>query len=123
MSTTVGKVGWVDLTVKDAAGLKEFYTKVVGWQSEPVDMGDYVDFNLCVDGVPIGGICHARGSNAGIPAQWMMYVTVENIAQSVEAAKSAGGEIVHSVTNKKGTLTMAFVKDPAGAYFALYQSG
>ena len=38
-SNTVGKVGWIDITVDDASGLRDFYSKVVGWQPENVGMG------------------------------------------------------------------------------------
>ena len=122
MSNTIGKVGWMDLTVDDALGLKDFYSKVVGWKADPVSMGDYCDFNMCVDGVPVSGICHAKGTNAGIPAQWMMYVTVDDIDRCVAEASATGGTVVHTVKTKQDHLSVAFIKDPAGAHFALYQA-
>jgi len=26
---------------------------------------------------PVAGICHARGANANLPAQWLIYVAVQ----------------------------------------------
>jgi predicted enzyme related to lactoylglutathione lyase len=37
----VGKIGWIDITVDDAEGLKDFYATVTGWKPERVEMGEY----------------------------------------------------------------------------------
>ena len=44
--SNIGRVEWMDLTVPDAGHLRKFYTSVVGWSSNDVDMGSYSDFNL-----------------------------------------------------------------------------
>jgi predicted enzyme related to lactoylglutathione lyase len=31
-----GKIGWIDMTVEDAPGVRDFYKAVVGWGSEDV---------------------------------------------------------------------------------------
>lgn len=38
-SSKIGTIGWIDLTVKDGEGVRDFYQKVVGWESTPVEMG------------------------------------------------------------------------------------
>ena len=62
----VGSITWVDLTVPDAAALRDFYGEVVGWTATPVDMGGYNDFSMLPPAadVPAAGICFARGENA-----------------------------------------------------------
>ena len=40
----IGQIEWRDLTINDAVGVKDFYSAVVGWTSEPVSMGEYDDF-------------------------------------------------------------------------------
>lgn len=35
----VGSIGWLDLTVDDAPGLRDFYSAVVGWTPAEVPMG------------------------------------------------------------------------------------
>ncbi len=118
----VGKIGWLDLTVEDAESVKSFYQAVAGWQPQAVAMDGYSDFNMCVDDEPVAGICHARGGNAGIPARWMMYVTVTDIEAAMQQAEQRDGKIIHRISNSDGNTTMAYVEDPAGAVFALYQS-
>ncbi|PJA97553.1 MAG: glyoxalase, partial [Ignavibacteriales bacterium CG_4_9_14_3_um_filter_34_10] len=39
----IGSIGWIDLTVNNAEEVRDFYSKVIGWKSENVPMGDYFD--------------------------------------------------------------------------------
>ena len=40
MSNNTGKIGWIDMTVENAAELRDFYSAVVGWRHEEVSMGE-----------------------------------------------------------------------------------
>ena len=82
MSNDIGKVGWIDITVADATGLKDFYKEVVGWDVEESSMGDYSDYTVMApgSGEAVAGICHARGSNADQPGGWLIYITVADVA-------------------------------------------
>jgi predicted enzyme related to lactoylglutathione lyase len=113
-----GTVGWRDLTVADAESVRDFYAGVVGWQWSAVDMGGYSDFNMLPadSDVPVAGICHARGTNASIPAQWMMYIIVADLSASMKRCTELGGEII--VPERHG---FCIIRDPAGAVCALYQ--
>lgn len=118
----VGSVAWRDLTVPDAAVIRDFYSRVVGWEAQPLDMGGYADFNMIMPGStePQAGICHARGGNAGLPAQWLMYIVVEDLERSLAECAALGGSIV-SGPRQAGGARYCVVKDPAGAVCALYQ--
>ena len=39
----IGTIGWLDLTVPDAAPIRDFYKAVVGWEHQAFDMGGYED--------------------------------------------------------------------------------
>ena len=113
----------MDLTVPHAPNICDFYEKVVGWKSQGLDMGGYDDFcmNIPGSGETVAGICNARGENADLPAQWMIYITVADLSQSIEACKKLGGRIL-SGPREMGQGTVAFIEDPAGAVAALYQA-
>ena len=53
-----GQIGWIDLTAPDAAALRDFYQRVVGWTAAPVDMQGYRDFCMHPQGEkqPVAGI-------------------------------------------------------------------
>lgn len=119
----VGQIGWTDLTVDNAEELRDFYGAVVGWEPEPVDMGGYSDFNMTApgDGTPAAGICHSRGNNAALPAQWLVYITVADLDASLGACANHGGKIVAGPTGMGSMGRYAVIQDPAGAVAALYE--
>ncbi len=121
INSKIGAIEWRDLTVEHAKDVAGFYQSVVGWKAEPVSMGDYDDYNmnLADDGETVAGVCHARGDNAGLPAQWMMYVRVANVAQSVAAVKNLGGKVI-SGPNSFGGDTYYVINDPAGAVLTIF---
>lgn len=118
---TPGGIAWRDLTVDDAPGIRDFYERVVGWTSAPVEMGDYSDYNMLdADGDAVAGICHARGPNAGLPARWLVYILVDDVDASAERCVENGGDIVME-PHAMGTDRYCVIRDPAGAVCALYQ--
>jgi predicted enzyme related to lactoylglutathione lyase len=115
-----GHIGWLDLTVEDAPALRDFYQTVIGWTAEPVSMGDYEDFVMKSGDEAVAGVCHARGENAGMPAGWMVYLTVEDLDRSLEACRGRGGQVrVPTRTTPEGSI--AVIEDPAGSICALFQ--
>ncbi|MGH9867130.1 MAG: VOC family protein [Candidatus Polarisedimenticolia bacterium] len=118
----VGTIGWTDLTVQDAARIRDFYAGVVGWESSPVDMGGYEDFNVMPPGsaTPVAGVCHARGGNADLPAQWLIYIIVEDVKRSAARCLEMGGQVIAGPRDMAGG-GFCVIRDPAGAVCALYQ--
>ena len=121
---TIGAIGWMDLTVPDADGVRDFYKKVVGWGQMDISMGDYNDYCMTSpsDNVVRTGICHARGANEGIPPSWIMYVNVADLDASMKAVEEGGGAIVNGPRNS-GKSRYCIIRDPAGAHLALFQHG
>lgn len=123
MSTKpVGSIGWLDLTVAEATPVRDFYRDVVGWVSTDLDMGGYPDFVMSAPGVeePVGGICHARGGNAGQPGGWMIYIVVADLDASLAKVAASGGRL-RSAVRSAGGGRYAVIEDPSGACAALYQ--
>jgi hypothetical protein len=118
-----GSIGWIDLTIPNAEELKNFYSEVVGWKSENVSMGSYSDFNMMSPstGNSIAGICHKRGGNSNIPSQWMIYIIVENIEESIKRCKDLGGKIVLELKNMGDYGKYCIIQDPSNAVCALFE--
>ena len=119
----VGTVGWMDLTVPDAVNVRNFYAGVVGWRTDPVDMGGYEDFCMVPPegGAPVAGVCHARGANEGLPPVWLVYLTVADLDASSRKVEELGGEILVAAKGMGGYGRYCVIKDPAGAVAALYE--
>lgn len=123
---TIGTVAWLDLTVENAEEIRDFYAEVVGWEPSPVSMEEgYEDYNMTIPGTPtpVAGICHALGSNADFPAQWLVYVVVEDAAAAAKRCEEMGGEIVIEPRDLEEEGTYCVIRDPAGAVAALYSKG
>src|SRR4030067_2971469 len=91
-----GAIVWTDLTVENADPIRDFYASVIGWKSQTVDMGLYNDYqmNLPGTGDSVAGICHARGVNASLPPQWLVYIKVPDIDQSMKRCLDLGGKVL-----------------------------
>jgi predicted enzyme related to lactoylglutathione lyase len=106
--------------VPNAEQVRDFYQAVVGWKTHLVAMGDYSDFNMTVPstGEGVAGVCHARGSNADLPPQWLIYIVVEDVDRSAATCVERGGAVV-SGPRAMGGGRFCVIRDPAGAVCAL----
>ncbi|MEQ9322613.1 MAG: VOC family protein [Polyangiaceae bacterium] len=123
---TPGQFCWVDLNAKDFDAMAKWYAELWGWtlETDPTPMGRYGIFSK--DGQPVAGMGEMSDEMkaGGMPSVWNSYVCVEDCRATVAKAKELGGEILfdtHETPNESGTL--AFLKDPEGAVFALWQPG
>ncbi len=123
MNNETGKITWFDLTVTNAEEVKEFYSKVTGWKSEPFAMQGYNDYNMLlpVSGDTVAGICHARDGNLNLPPQWLIYITVNDIESSVAACMDNGGKIIAPIKEMGSYGKYCVIEDPAGAAAALFE--
>ncbi len=117
-----GSIAWTDLTVADAAGIRDFYAAVVGWKVQGIDMGGYEDFCMipAAGQTPAAGICHARGTNADLPPVWLIYILVESVDDAVRRCADNGGSVLVQ-PRSMGHGRFCVIKDPAGAICGLYQ--
>ncbi len=118
----IGAIAWRDLTVKNAPKIRDFYKRVVGWKVSPVEMGGYSDFCMLAPatGETVAGVCHARGSNAGLPAQWLIYIIVAYVDRSAARCRKLGGKVLVAPRVMTGG-RFCVIRDPAGAVCALYR--
>ena len=121
----IGTIMWQDLTIAQAEPIRDFYQQVIGWQAQGEDMGGYEDYHMLLPGTDesVAGICHAQGANAdfaGLPPTWLMYIVVEDVAQSAAACQSLGGSILIP-PRLMGAGLFCVIRDPAGAICALFQ--
>ncbi|MEM9989734.1 MAG: VOC family protein [Pseudomonadota bacterium] len=129
-NTPLGQILWTDLTVNDAEGVRDFYKAVLGWTSEEIEMEGYADYMMIAphhmarptEGpARIAGICHARGANAELPAQWLNYFGVENIETACKAVTRLKGKLVTDIRTY-GASKFCVIEDPAGAVCALFEN-
>lgn len=118
-----GQIGWIDLTVPHAEAVRDFYQQVTGWTPSPVAMGGYQDYCMnAAGGRAVAGICHARGSNAGLPPVWLVYIVVADLEESMRRCVAQGGKIRVPPKGMGDEARYCVIEDPAGAVAALYEA-
>lgn len=121
-----GTFCWVELATSDDQAAKSFYTQLFGWDFTDNPMGpDAVYTILKLDGKDVGGLFKLMPDMVaeGVPPHWLSYVSVDNIDESAEKAKAAGGTLLKEPFDVATLGKMAVVQDPTGAVFALWQAG
>jgi len=119
----LGAICWNELHTRDAAGARDFYTKVVGWKAHacPVAPGgpEYTEW-VRTDGAHVGGMmAMPSGIPAKVPSDWAAYMNVDDVDATVARAKQFGGRLIVPPFDVPRVGRLAGIADPSGAVFHL----
>jgi predicted enzyme related to lactoylglutathione lyase len=116
-NTVRGRFVWHELMTPDTSGAHAFYSKVVGWKTQPFEHDPSYQMFAAGSG-PLGGtVAQASGT-----PHWLHYVGTPDIEATVQAAKSRGGSVTKEITSIPNGGKYAVLADPQGAAIAVYQS-
>jgi predicted enzyme related to lactoylglutathione lyase len=116
-NTVRGRFVWHELMTPDTSGAHAFYSKVVGWKTQPFEHDPSYQMFAAGSG-PLGGtVAQASGT-----PHWLHYVGTPDIEDTVQAAKSRGGSVTKEITSIPNGGKYAVLADPQGAAIAVYQS-
>ncbi len=114
---------WIDLMTSNMKKAREFYTALFGWSYEVGDEAKYAGYTMAYkDGKTVAGLMQSQDEE-GHPDVWTTYLRVENIVQSLEAAKNAGGTIFLDAMDVPEQGRMAMLGDPSMAAIGLWEFG
>lgn len=111
---THGDFGWCELMTDDAEGAVRFYTEVIGWDVEVVDIGMGPYTLLKLGERPIGGIMAKPPEAAGSPNAWTSYITVDDVDARAKAATDAGGMLLMGPMDIPTVGRMALIQHSGG---------
>jgi predicted enzyme related to lactoylglutathione lyase len=111
-----GKICYLEIPAKDVRQSAEFYQRAFGWQTRQRGDGStaFDDTVGEVSGTWVLG--RQPVAEPGL----MVYIMVASAAKTIEAIRSAGGEIVHQVDPRAREVVATF-RDPAGNLIGIYQ--
>jgi hypothetical protein len=118
-----GRFAWYELMTTDPKAAEGFYTKVVGWGTEPFP-GMETPYTMWMNGKqPVGGLMEipAEAKAGGAPPNWLLYVAVGDADAAVAKAQSLGGKVETGPQDVPGVGRFAVLSDPQGAVFAILQ--
>ncbi len=132
-----GTFSWNELMTSDVEADKEFYTNVLGWQANDVQMGDPT--SPAKEGEPsytlwtvgdeeVGGAMKLEGPESGgggmenVPPHWMSYVGVDDVDKVVEKVLANGGKVMVGPLDIESIGRFYIIQDPQGATLGLGSS-
>jgi predicted enzyme related to lactoylglutathione lyase len=97
-----GAFGWSELLVNDIDNALDFYSKVIGWEVEQMDMPSGAYYILKAGGEPVGGIMKKTDEVGQKSDIWGTYITVDNVDETLAAAKAVGGKEMYPPLDIRG---------------------
>jgi uncharacterized protein len=119
IATTVGTFVWHEQVSSDPKQAQDFYTNLFGWDTELFKPGE-VDYTM----ISSGGSTHGGFSKAmegAPPPHWLGHIRVENLDETIEKAKAAGGKLAAGPFDMSEVGRMGIIADPQGAFVGAYQ--
>ena len=111
-----GKICYIEMPAIDAARSADFYRRVFGWNIRKRGDGSLA-FD---DGVGEVSGTWVTGRPPSTTPGLMIYIMVDSVAATIDAAIAQGGELVQPVGADAPEITARF-RDPAGNVIGLYQ--
>ncbi len=117
----LGKFVWHDLMTTDVAKAVAFYTDLIGWTINEVDMGPMGKYKMIhAAGTDHGGF-NQLPEGAGTPSHWICYVTVDDVAAATAKAVELGGKAPEPGMDIPEVGRMGVIVDPQGASISPYK--
>jgi predicted enzyme related to lactoylglutathione lyase len=115
---------WVDLSAQDMAAASRWYSELFGWEVMPGT--SEMPYAMAMQGGKmVAGIGEMPDEmkKMGHPPTWNNYAWVEDCAKVETMTRELGGSVVAPTMSVGEFGTMAFLKDPTGAVFGVWQPG
>jgi predicted enzyme related to lactoylglutathione lyase len=120
-TATANKIRWIDLATNDAAGSRDFYGTLFGWDIEVNPDPQYGGYGLArVGGQDVAGIGPAMSPDQ--PSAWSVYVGSNDLEGLADKVKAAGGTVVMAPFDVGDQGRMAVFQDPGGAFISAWQA-
>lgn len=119
LASTVGKFVWHEQVSADPKQAQDFYTQLFGWDTEVFKPGE-TDYTM----ISSGGQSHGgfgKAMEGAPPPHWLSHVRVENLDETIEKAKNAGGKLAAGPFEMGEVGRIGIIADPQGAYVSAYE--
>jgi predicted enzyme related to lactoylglutathione lyase len=110
MDTTAGRFTWHELATRDPARALGFYAQLFGWETAE-------DGACALDGQRFASVATSTAP-PHVPAFWLPYIAVDDVAAKVEQARALGARVVRApavIADPRGALVGLRAAEPSGA--------
>lgn len=117
-----GSFCWIELATSDAGAAKTFYTQLFGWSLREIPMGEHGTYTILQkDDRDVAALYQKGPEQAGMPPNWLSYVSVQSADAAVTQAKERGGTVHAGPFDVFDLGRMAVLSDPQEAVFAVWE--
>ncbi len=119
-----GTFCWPELATTDQKGAVSFYRGLFGWDVNEQPIGPtemYSMFQMRGRNVAAAYSMRAEERQHGVPPHWNSYVSVASADEAVKHAKDLGATVIAPPFDVMDAGRMAFLQDPTGATFAVWE--
>ncbi len=118
-----GVVSWVDLMTTNVDEAKRFYDELFGWEWAGMEMPEAGTYWMAsINGQLVAGLSAQPPDRAGMPSAWNTWMNVDDVDASSARAEAAGATVVVPPLDVPDAGRMAYLTDPAGAAFGMWQA-
>jgi predicted enzyme related to lactoylglutathione lyase len=114
---TPGKVVWHDLASPDPELSSRFYKSVFDWDAVPFGEGNKKVWIFKKGDQPVALMANYTSENKS--GEWIGAISVSDVDEASDLAKSNGAEILKKATYVDGRGVISFIQDPQGAHISL----
>ena len=118
-----GAFSWNELMTTDAEAAKQFYTQLLGWTTEDMQIeGQLEGMTYTVvkaGGEEVGGIMPLPPQAQGTPPNWGTYVTVDDVDGTAKLAQELGAKTIVPLTDIPNVGRFYMFQDPQGAVLSV----
>ena len=116
-----GTFCWADLSTIGGNAAVDFYSQLMGWQTETEDSGFGTPYTTFLqDGHAIAGLFWMP-EPCEFPSAWNNYVNVDDVDALMPMVTEGGGSIIEPPVQMGDEGHMLVLRDPGGAKLALWQ--
>jgi len=111
---------WMELWTQDVNQSAEFYRGIGGYTIQEAESGiDRPEFYLVAGEYPRAGIIELQRQD--LPSAWLPYIRIENLGETLDRVRQAGGNIIVEPNPEIRKGTVAVFIDPLGAAVGLVE--
>lgn len=120
--TPTGTPCWADLWTSDVGSSRLFYAELLGWEPAEPDPNYGGYFNFARQGTWTAG-CMGDMGDMKADDTWKPYLATRDLAQTTEAARAAGAQVVVPAMPVGDLGVQGVLVDPTGAAVGVWQAG
>ncbi len=116
-----GRFLWHELMSEDTKTAAKFYTRIIGWKTEPFPEDASYTMFVAPTGAMAGLMTlPAEAKAMGARSCWMCYIGSDDVDATARQAERLGGKVLRAPADIPSVGRFAVLQDPQGAVFNIF---